>query len=220
MTPQPIPGTLLAAFQRFADLSQYWHRKHTPDSLAVQELEERHRLERDIPELIKRLTAFADVGTSHLFDVAARVKAEPPREDAGQGWRMLEDGEQSQDGDEYKRRGEDWTPLPEGHCHGGIWKRLHWPHRRRIAKDTPKDTAGNIRADYEPKREESGKACDCGASKETWRMLRAGEDINEGDLCGSDLTGWAPTNRWGGVVTEFDEGHYRRRVTPPSPAKE
>lgn len=80
MTPQPIDGTLLAAFQRFCDLSQYWHRAHTPDSLAIRELQERARLERDLPEMIKRLTAFSELGTDAMFERYASAKAKPPTE--------------------------------------------------------------------------------------------------------------------------------------------
>lgn len=172
MTPQPLDGTLLAAFQRFADLSQYWHRKHTPDSLASQELEERHRLERDIPELIKRLTAFAAVGTSHLFDVAARVKADPPREDAGQGFRMLKVGERVQADDEV-RGTRQWFPVTGMSVDVQVQPGFYGDFRRRIAKDTPKDTAGHIGADFEPEREETPVTTQETASKEAWRMRKA-----------------------------------------------
>lgn len=217
MTPNPNL-TLPDMFRRFADLTQFWYRHTASSELAQREFQEYSRLLVDIPCQIERLIAFADVGTTAMFDAVAKVRAEPPREDAGQGWRMLELGETIQEGDEYGSAGQ-WRAacLTETK----VMRSDVGHYRRRIAKDTPKDTAGHIQADFEPKREETAKACDCGASEEAWRTLELSETLIPGDeywdATVPTRNKWVPTTRVGGEAAGYA---YRRRATPPSPAKE
>lgn len=73
-TPQIDPAggmrparDLLAMFERFTELSTPIYKRVT-SSEAISGLEERARLLRDIPEQIKRLSAFAEVGTDALLE--------------------------------------------------------------------------------------------------------------------------------------------------------
>lgn len=214
--------TLPDMFRRFADLTQFWYRHTASSELAQREFQEYSRLLTDIPCQIERLIAFADVGTTAMFDDVAKVHADPPREDAGQGWRFLTQGETVQAGDECWHSCDRWEP-----CDFTIGTKCDkrqarlFLYRRRIAKDTPKDTAGHIVPPSQGKREETPVTAQETASEEAWRMLEAGELIEEDD----EVLG---TNEWfpvsplsiGVAVSDGYQNDFRRRVTPPSPAKE
>lgn len=216
MTPQPIDGTLLAAFTRFADLSCYWHRHGTPDSLALSELQERNRLATDLPELIKRLTAFASLNTEPRFEAEARVVVEPPRDNQGTTppateYRMLEAGELIQPEDEWWIW-DKWFPVAiinEPLCLGNVGK-----CRRKVVSN---DTAGQC-AEMEGKRDREAAKGQSGASGDGWRMLENGEVVETGDEYQTSQGAWLPTNFVGDIQGEpFCAAKRRRRIPSKHP---
>lgn len=219
---QPIDGTLLAAFTRFADLSCYWHRNGTPDSLALSELQERNRLATDLPELIKRLTAFASLNTEPRFEAEARVIAEPPKENQGATspateYRMLEPGEIIQEGDQ-SGYAEPKEPYWDTCAKTSIGLEAGWsPSFRYRRKVVSNDTAGQGK-EMEGKRDHEAASGQSEASEDGWRILEVGEYIEEDD----EVLGrhkWHPvTNMAIGVpVQPGFFSHFRRRIPAKHP---
>lgn len=55
---------------------------------------------------------------------------------------------------------------------------------------------------------------------EEYRMLEAGEVLQEGDEYDTRFKGWVPTDRPGVKVDRQDEGRYRRRILPAPPEED
>lgn len=71
--PPESPAGILALFQRFADLADKGLADRG-DGRTSAELQEYVRLRQDIPEHLRRLLAFADLGTDALLERAGHRK--------------------------------------------------------------------------------------------------------------------------------------------------
>ncbi len=149
MTTPNTKAGLLESFQRYADLSLYFHRNATPPDLATREFQERLRLQQDIPEMIRRLTAFADLGAQPLLDTAiARAN-----QNQGQSaeWRMLEIGEMIVEGDEFQNINGEWRgTIYVNRPYESFMSPIRRPIPAPVAPEVARDTKKPLRADFEP----------------------------------------------------------------------